>query len=145
MVVALISSFEQSAYVDTAQLPSGPTSATDQAGVKPLEMALRWFLAVSIGAAVVLSLHLGLVQVVKMIDGASTGPAPIARADPWRVSDGLVLRTVQDGETLWSIAVELQPSGDPRPLVDRLVHLNGGSQLLAGVSIVVPASGSDLG
>jgi len=52
-----------------------------------------------------------------------------------------VVYTVQAGDTLWAIAVRLQPTGDPRPLVDRLQsmnHLRG--PLLAGEQIVVPAT-----
>jgi len=39
---------------------------------------------------------------------------------------------VQPGDTLWSIAHEVDPTGDPRETVDRLVDLNGGSALQPG-------------
>lgn len=49
---------------------------------------------------------------------------------------------VQPGDTLWAIAVRLQPAGDPRVLIARLEamnHLQG--ELVAGQRIVLPASG----
>ena len=33
--------------------------------------------------------------------------------------------TVQQGDTLWSIAVRLVPEEDPRQTIDRIVSLNG--------------------
>ncbi|HUQ62716.1 MAG TPA: LysM peptidoglycan-binding domain-containing protein [Acidimicrobiales bacterium] len=45
----------------------------------------------------------------------------------------------QPGDTYWTIARRLDPDGDPRPLVDRLVASNGGTALQAGDVIVVPA------
>jgi len=39
---------------------------------------------------------------------------------------------VQPGDTIWSIAHELDPSGDTRAMVDHLVALNGGAALEPG-------------
>ena len=39
---------------------------------------------------------------------------------------------VQPGDTVWSIAHELDPTGDPRALVDRIVTLNGSAALQPG-------------
>jgi hypothetical protein len=39
---------------------------------------------------------------------------------------------VQPGDTIWSIAHDLDPSGDARALVDRIVALNGGAALEPG-------------
>jgi Tfp pilus assembly protein FimV len=39
---------------------------------------------------------------------------------------------VQPGDTIWSIAHELDPSGDTRAMVDRIVALNGGAALEPG-------------
>ena len=46
--------------------------------------------------------------------------------------------TVETGDTLWSIARDLQPTGDVRPLVDRLVEVNGSSVIVPGQELVVP-------
>ena len=42
---------------------------------------------------------------------------------------------VQPGDTLWSIARSLQPSGDVRGLVDKLADRSGGGALLTGQSL----------
>jgi Tfp pilus assembly protein FimV len=39
---------------------------------------------------------------------------------------------VQPGDTIWSIARELDPSGDTRAMVDRIEALNGGAALEPG-------------
>ncbi|MEY2433961.1 MAG: hypothetical protein QOC92_3686 [Acidimicrobiaceae bacterium] len=39
---------------------------------------------------------------------------------------------VQPHDTVWSIARKLDPSGDPRAMVDRIVSLNGGAALQTG-------------
>ena len=45
---------------------------------------------------------------------------------------------VQPGDTLWSIARELQPEGDVRPLVDALAAQRNGRALQVGETIVLP-------
>ena len=45
---------------------------------------------------------------------------------------------VQPGDTLWSLARRIQPSGDIRPLVDRLAARHGGAALQPGDRIAVP-------
>ncbi|MGI8793399.1 MAG: LysM peptidoglycan-binding domain-containing protein [Acidimicrobiales bacterium] len=44
---------------------------------------------------------------------------------------------VRSGDTLWSIARRAQPSGDIRPLVDRLAARSGGHSLQVGDRITV--------
>lgn len=39
---------------------------------------------------------------------------------------------VQPGDTVWTIAHKLDPAGDPRAIVDRIVGLNGGAALQPG-------------
>jgi nucleoid-associated protein YgaU len=46
---------------------------------------------------------------------------------------------VSEGESLWGIARELQPTGDVRPLVQRLTLIHGSSGLQPGDSITIPA------
>ena len=43
---------------------------------------------------------------------------------------------VQPGDTFWSIAAEVAPGEDPRPIVDRLRAANGGDALQAGDRLV---------
>jgi nucleoid-associated protein YgaU len=46
---------------------------------------------------------------------------------------------VQAGDTFWAIARSLDPDGDPRPLVDRLVAEHGGPVLVVGEQLRLPA------
>jgi hypothetical protein len=48
------------------------------------------------------------------------------------------VHVVQPGDTLWSIASELQPGADIRLTVDRLVDLNGGAPLTVGQRLLLP-------
>jgi hypothetical protein len=45
---------------------------------------------------------------------------------------------VRPGDSLWSIAATVQPHGDIRPLVDRLVFETHGSPLFPGERIALP-------
>lgn len=49
--------------------------------------------------------------------------------------------TVMTGETLWSIAVEVAPTSDPRDVVDEIVRLNAldGVTVSAGQRLAIPA------
>jgi hypothetical protein len=51
---------------------------------------------------------------------------------------GGYLYTVEPGDTVWSIATRLDPSGDPRPLVAQIdAHLHG-SSIVPGEQIEIP-------
>lgn len=51
---------------------------------------------------------------------------------------GSFVYTARPGDTLWSIATRLDPSGDPRPIVNMLnAQLHGGN-LQAGTKLIVP-------
>ena len=45
---------------------------------------------------------------------------------------------VKPGDTLWSIARQFQPTGDLRPLVDRIAKINNGHSLIAGQALLLP-------
>ena len=49
-----------------------------------------------------------------------------------------VAYTVQPGDTLWSIAERVDPSGDPRPLVARLAAQIGSDTVVPGEQLVLP-------
>lgn len=70
------------------------------------------------------------------VGGTAGGPLTTPR--PAAVSQGqVVTRTVQPGDTLWSIARRVQPEGDVRPLVDRLISSRAGRPLQVGEEITV--------
>jgi hypothetical protein len=49
--------------------------------------------------------------------------------------------SVQPGDSLWSIARSIQPTGDVRPLVDAMIAERGSSVLRVGDTVMVPLSG----
>lgn len=60
---------------------------------------------------------------------SSDAPAPTPAAHG--AGAGLVY-VVQPGDTVWSIARKIDPTGDTRETVDRIVHLNGSASLQPG-------------
>ena len=91
-------------------------------------------------AAVVVVAGLALVAwaTIGALGGALTASGRSV-SDPGRRAPVAVVE-VGEGDTVWSIARRLQPSGDVRPLVDRLARARGGTVLQVGERIVVPAS-----
>ena len=67
---------------------------------------------------------------IRFADAGQAGPAGTAP-----VSTSFVI--VQPGDTLWSLAREVQPDGDIRPLVAQLSRAHGGSSLRAGERIAL--------
>ena len=72
----------------------------------------------------------------------TSGGAPLSTAGR-SVSDAprLIARSkaiVQPGDTLWSIARRVQPAGDVRPLVSKLIDHYGGQPLYVGQTIEIP-------
>lgn len=57
----------------------------------------------------------------------------------------VVVHDAVPGETLWSLAVALGPDGDVRRSLDELTRLNGGSGLVVGRPVRVPAAWYDAG
>lgn len=73
---------------------------------------------------------------------ASWAPAPPAASATASVSSSASSAgdtvVVRPGDTLWSIAGRLQPTGDVRPLVDRLVASHGSPVVVPGDRVPVP-------
>jgi hypothetical protein len=63
--------------------------------------------------------------------GGEPASAPERRPGP-------ITYVVEPGDTIWSIARRLQPSGDVRDLVRSLVAANGGAEVDVGDRLVVP-------
>ncbi len=67
--------------------------------------------------------------------------APDAAASTAEVSTATEIQIVESGQTLWQIAAELDPTADPRELVDRILDLNSlsnSAQIHAGQALIVP-------
>jgi hypothetical protein len=54
-----------------------------------------------------------------------------------RTANGYVY-TVHPGDSVWSIATELDPSGDPRPIVAKIDAELGGTSIVPGEHIILP-------
>ena len=67
------------------------------------------------------------------------GSGPLAAPDPAQpVLVGERVHIVQPGDTLWTIARSLQPTGDVRRLVDALAAQRSGAALQVGERISLP-------
>jgi nucleoid-associated protein YgaU len=67
--------------------------------------------------------------------GLAAGGTPPAAAAPAATAG----HVVRPGDTVWSIAEALDPGGDLRATVDRIVEANGGATLVVGQRIELPA------
>ena len=76
-----------------------------------------------------------------LVGAAWAGPALRALAPDAPVRVDRTGYVVRRGDTLWSIARHLSPSGDPRSIVDSLSADNGisGGELVPGQVLVVSA------
>jgi len=81
--------------------------------------------------AVLVALALASVLLDGLLGARTPAPArPVAS----------VAVVVEPGDTVWSIAAEIDPGADPRPIVDAIVAANGGASLVAGqrLELTVP-------
>ena len=85
-------------------------------------------------AALVFSVA-ALFGAVRAVAAFGAGPASGIERRP-------TIHIVQPGETLWSVAQSLRPTGDVRGLVRQLEKLNGGSSLAVGQRLVLPDGAS---
>lgn len=70
---------------------------------------------------------------------ASRSEASVPVAVPAGAVDGTVKTVVAGpGDSLWSIALEIAPDSDPRPVVAALIEANGGESVQIGQQIVIP-------
>lgn len=121
-------------------LPGGPAAvrARRRSMLRPGPVALVSGLAVAMVVALAL---VGLAHLIGA-DAADSGPASTAVvppappaavvSEPTAVVATASQVVVRPGDTLWSIARSLQPTGDVRPLVDRLAERAGGARLVPG-------------
>ncbi|MDA8288965.1 MAG: LysM peptidoglycan-binding domain-containing protein [Actinomycetota bacterium] len=65
-------------------------------------------------------------------------PSPLATLPGAQVFGGVAHYVVRPGDTLWSIASQLVPGGDPRPIVDELASELHGAPLEAGMTLTLP-------
>jgi hypothetical protein len=108
------------------------------AGPTPAVYRRRRVVALILAVALVVVAMAGVRAVLRPLAGAFGGSALSTADGPAPVPAGTETLLVPPGATLWSIARELQPTGDVRPVVDELVALNGGATLETGQRLVLP-------
>lgn len=113
--------------VPLAQLPA-PAAVAPAPGsaVLPAAVYLRRRVVALVALAVVAALAWFALSAA-WLAVAPARPSPSAPAAAPVPASGATVHLVEPGDTLWSIAGDLHPSGDPRPVVDELVARNGGS------------------
>jgi LysM repeat protein len=100
--------------------------------VSPRVYRQRRFLAAVVLGLLVSALSLLGGELIGRVTGTTGAPAVAAVGEP-------IVHVVQPGDTLWSIAVSINPNGrDLRATVDRLVDAAGGSILQPGQRIALP-------
>ena len=90
----------------------------------------------AVAAALVLVVAVLLAGVTGAPSVSDTVGAGVPAAAP-AGGDATAAHVVRPGDTVWSIARRLQPDGDIRGLVDRIVARNGGATLTAGQRVVL--------
>jgi nucleoid-associated protein YgaU len=93
----------------------------------PVVRRRRAVAALALLVAIVLAM-LAVSRVATVLGGAPAS-VPGHRVDTY---------VVQPGDTLWGIARRVQPDGDVRSLVTRLVRANGGPDLTVGQQLTLP-------
>ena len=107
------------------------------AGPTPAVYRRRRVVALILAVAFVVVAMAGLRAVV--LATGIAGGRPLSAADaPTPVPAGRETLLVQPGDTLWTIARDLQPTGDLRSVVDELAALNDGASLEAGQTLLLP-------
>jgi hypothetical protein len=108
-------------------LVDGPVG-TRRSGASPAVLRRR-LAAVALLVALVVGLALPVSALggKPLSDGAASAPL-VAQT----------FYTVRPGDTLWSIATRLDPSGDPRPLMTQLAPETGSDTVLVGERIWLP-------
>ena len=85
----------------------------------------------------VLSASFGSLFASQGVENPTVLPTVMESAASESLSSGSLV-IVKPGDTLWSIARQLQPAGDIRPLVDRIAKINNGHSLIAGQALLLP-------
>jgi LysM repeat protein len=129
------------------QFPSAPRPVSARTpgpvSVRPLPI----FAAVAVVVLFFAAVHTMQHGVAAEAAGASSVEPPpsvlhlgggVTAQDSASGSADVVVVEVARGDTLWSIASELQPGRDPRPLVAAMIEANGGSTVQIGQEIVIP-------
>ena len=107
-------------------------SSTRTRRIAPRSRGLRRLLPGAATLAVVVSVWFGAGALSALHRPALTVPAAAVRTPAG------YLYVARPGDTLWSIASQIQPGGDPRPLVAELEQQLHGAELAVGDRLTLP-------
>lgn len=118
-------------------LSAAPQFTARPQRVAPATYARRRLVAAMAATMLAVVAAAPLSSAVRAVAGGVVGASEPASAllDPRGPTH---VHVVQPGETFWSIARDLAPAGDPRPVVDRLVARHGSPSLHVGERLVLP-------
>lgn len=123
-------------------VPAGPGATVPVPVQAPLGLGAELGIGVRHLVAAVAALVVVLIASLAIGNGAlaslAPAPSPAGTSSSAAVEPGGAV-VVEPGDTLWTIARRVQPSGDVRPLVDQLIALNGTAPLQAGATVQLPA------
>ena len=119
--------------VPVAAGPAGHGRAVPFVVERPVEPLLAPATVAAMIATVVVAALLAL-----GIGGGAFSALVPAPGDAAATASGGRVVVVEPGDSVWSIARSVQPEGDVRPLVHRIIQANGGSPLQPGQQLVVP-------
>lgn len=119
-------------------------------GLEPFATPSSWHLTGRGRTALaVLLVVLGALTVHSASDGAALAGSGVTQASAatdatpaLAVPVSAEVYTVSTGDTLWAIAVSIDPAADPRPFVHEIKRLNGlsDSALSVGQRLLIPAA-----
>ncbi|MEY4163467.1 MAG: hypothetical protein RLZZ79_419 [Actinomycetota bacterium] len=109
-----------------------PSLAPERTSNSQARLTPRGRLVARLG--VVTSLSILLLAGASLVTGATAGSSDSVSTTPY------MKITVKPGETLWSIAAKIDPTGDRRDIVEELISINHLKQgdLVAGQRIYIP-------
>ena len=121
-------------HIPTRQIPSQRCPADSPTSVgRPAAAAVYHRRRLAVGVVLVMVGAL-LWTMATWAANSAVGIDPVGAN---RSQTAVAVHVVQPGDTLWSIASEIDPNGDVRDTVDRLADLNGGSALSVGQRLVL--------
>lgn len=134
------SSRPTSALPQQERRPDRPDLRLIQGGrraVTPGDLVRRRLVAALVATLLAVAIAATAVAVGRGALGALAPESPATASAPATAASAGRTVVVRPGDTLWSIARRLQPSGDVRALVDRLEANHGGGALQPGERLVV--------
>jgi acyl dehydratase len=116
--------------ISTNPISTPPVSRSEIRPQRRADSVVYWRRRFGVGVAMVI-LGAGLWTIATWATNSTVGVNPVVADEVTHVY------VVQPGDTLWSVASQLDSDGDVRDTVDRLAALNGGSAIAVGQRLLI--------